>query len=139
MVKSVASAAVFDRCWGTRWHGYRTGSTMIYLEESTVIHAPVQRCFDLARSVEVHLLSNVHSGEQALATGGITTGLVGLNGKVTWRAKHFGVWQNLTGRTTELRAPEFFQVTMRRGGTNLPGTQFASWIHEADSAVRLTS
>ena len=88
---------------------------MIYLDESTVIDAPVQRCFDLARSVEVHLLSNVHSGEQALATGGITSGLVGLNGEVTWRAKHFGVWQNLTSRTTELRAPDFFQVTMARG------------------------
>ena len=88
---------------------------MIFLEEHTTIHAPIERCFDLARSVEVHLLSNVHSGEQALATGGITSGLVGLNGQVTWRARHFGVWQNLTSRTTELRAPEFFQVTMIRG------------------------
>ena len=88
---------------------------MIFLEEHTTIHAPIERCFDLARSVEVHLLSNVHSGEQALATGGITSGLVGLNGRVTWRARHFGVWQDLTSRTTELRAPEFFQVTMIRG------------------------
>jgi hypothetical protein len=88
---------------------------MISLEECTVIRAPMQRCFDLARSVEIHLLSNVHSGEHALATGGITSGLVGLNGEVTWRARHFGVWQNLTSRTTELRAPEFFQVTMVRG------------------------
>ena len=88
---------------------------MIHLEEHTEIHAPMQRCFDLARSVEVHLLSNVHSGEQALATGGITSGLVGLNGEVTWRARHLGVWQNLTSRTTGFRAPEFFQVTMVRG------------------------
>jgi hypothetical protein len=88
---------------------------MIYLEEHTEIHAPMQRCFDLARSVEVHLLSNVHSGEQALATGGITSGLIGLNEQVTWRAKHFGVWQNLTSRITELRGPEFFQVTVVRG------------------------
>ena len=88
---------------------------MIFLEESTLIHAPVQRCFDLARSVEVHLLSNVHSGEQALVAGGITSGLVGLNGQVTWRAKHFGVWQDLTSRTTEMREPEFFQVTMVKG------------------------
>ena len=88
---------------------------MIYLEEHTAIDAPMERCFDLARSVEVHLLSNVHSGEQALATGGMTSGLIGLNDEVTWRAKHFGVWQNLTSRMTELRAPEFFQVTMVRG------------------------
>ena len=51
---------------------------MIRLQETTVIEAPIQRCFDLARSVEVHLIANVHSGEQALAVGGITSGLVGL-------------------------------------------------------------
>jgi hypothetical protein len=88
---------------------------MIHIEETTIIHAPVQRCFDLARSVEVHLLSNVHSGEQALAIGGVTTGLVGLGQQVTWRAKHFGVWQNLTSKTTALDTPGYFQVTMERG------------------------
>ena len=63
---------------------------MIRLEETTIIEAPIERCFDLSRSVEVHLLSNVHSGEQALAVGGVTSGLVGLSEEVTWRAKHFG-------------------------------------------------
>ena len=43
---------------------------MVRLEEITTILAPVQRCFDLARSVEVHLDSNVHFGEQAIASGG---------------------------------------------------------------------
>jgi hypothetical protein len=43
----------------------------------------IERCFDLSRSVEVHLLANVHSGEQALAVGGITSGLVGLSEEVT--------------------------------------------------------
>jgi hypothetical protein len=88
---------------------------MIHIEETTIIHAPVARCFDLSRSVEVHLLSNVHSGEQALATGGVTAGLVDLGQQVTWRAKHFGVWQNLTSVTTALDAPGYFQVTMVRG------------------------
>ena len=88
---------------------------MIHIEECTLIDAPIQRCFDLSRSVEVHLLSNVHSGEQALALGGVTSGLVGLSEEVTWRAKHFGVWQNLTSRTTALNSPNYFQVTMVRG------------------------
>ncbi len=88
---------------------------MIQIEEVTVIDAPIQRCFHLSRSVEVHLLSNVHSGEQALAHGGVTTGLVGLNEEVTWRAKHFGFWQALTSRTTALDAPTFLQVTMVEG------------------------
>ncbi len=88
---------------------------MIRIEETTLIDAPILRCFDLSRSVEVHLLSNVHSGEQALALGGVTSGLVGLSEQVTWRAKHFGVWQELTSRTTALESPTYFQVTMVRG------------------------
>jgi len=88
---------------------------MIRLEETTLIDAPIQRCFDLSRSVEVHLLSNIHWGEQALAVGGITSGLAGLSEQVTWRAKHFGVWQNLTSKTTALESPFYFQVTMVRG------------------------
>jgi hypothetical protein len=88
---------------------------MIRLEETTIIEAPIERCFDLSRSVEVHLLSNVHSGEQALAVGGVTAGLVGLSEEVTWRAKHFGVWQNLTSEITAMESPCYFQVTMVRG------------------------
>jgi ligand-binding SRPBCC domain-containing protein len=88
---------------------------MIHIEETTLIHAPIGRCFDLSRSVEVHLLSNVHSGEQAMACGGVTSGLVGLSEQVTWRAKHFGVWQNLTSRTTAMEPPSYFQVTMVEG------------------------
>lgn len=88
---------------------------MIRLEETTLIDAPIQRCFDLSRSVEAHLLSNIHCGEQALATGGITSGLASLSEEVTWRAKHFGVWQNLTSKMTALESPFYFQVTMVRG------------------------
>jgi hypothetical protein len=88
---------------------------MIRLEETTLISAPIERCFDLSRSVEVHLHANVHSGEQALTAGGVTSGLVGLSEHVTWRAKHFGIWQNLTSKTTSLKSPSYFQVTMVRG------------------------
>ena len=88
---------------------------VILIEEITWIHAPIERCFDLSRSVEVHLLSNVHSGEQASARSGVTAGLVGLGGEVTWRAKHFGLWQTLTSETTALNAPTFLQITMKKG------------------------
>jgi hypothetical protein len=43
---------------------------MLHLEELTTIQAPIERCFDLARSVEVHLAGNEHWGEQAVATMG---------------------------------------------------------------------
>jgi hypothetical protein len=88
---------------------------MIRFEETTLIAAPIERVFDLSRSVEVHLLANVHGHEQALAVGGVTTGLVGLGEQVTWRAKHFGVWHELTSKATLLEAPTHFQVTMIKG------------------------
>ena len=88
---------------------------MVRLEDILVIHAPVERCFDLARSVEVHLAGNVHWGEAALATGGVTSGLVGMGQRVTWRAKHFGVWHNLTSEITGMDRPAWFQDTMIQG------------------------
>ena len=88
---------------------------MIRFEETTLIAAPIDRVFDLSRSVEVHLLANVHDKEQALAIGGVTTGLTGLGQRVTWRAKHFGFWHNLTSEVTAMEAPTYFQVTMVKG------------------------
>jgi hypothetical protein len=88
---------------------------MIHFEEITLIDAPIDRVFDLSRSVEVHLLANVHENEQALAVGGLTTGLVGLGEQVTWRAKHFGLWHNLTSKATVVEPPTYLQVTMVKG------------------------
>jgi len=88
---------------------------MIRFEETTLIDAPIDRVFDLARSVEVHLLANVHCLEQTLATGGVTTGLVEQGEQVTWRAKHFGLWHNLTSKATIVTPPYLYQVTMIDG------------------------
>jgi hypothetical protein len=88
---------------------------MIHFEETTLIDAPIERVFDLSRSVEVHLLANVHEGEQALAMGGVTTGLVSLGEHVTWRAKHFGLWHDLTSKATVVNPPTYLQVTMVKG------------------------
>ena len=88
---------------------------MVQLEELTVVHAPIERCFDLARSVEVHLAGNVHSGEAAVAMAGVTSGLIGMGQRVTWRAKHFGICQRLTSEIKAMDRPTFFQDTMIRG------------------------
>jgi hypothetical protein len=88
---------------------------MIRIDEITIIDAPIEPCFDLSRSVEVHLVANIHSGEQAVAIGGITSGLPELSQQVTWRAKHFGVWQNLTSQYTAMQRPNYFQATMVKG------------------------
>ena len=86
---------------------------MIELFETTVVDAPLQRTFDLARSIDVHLLGNTHFGEQA--TAGTRTGLIGPGESVTWRARHFGVRQHLTSVLTGWEPPTFFQDTMLRG------------------------
>ncbi len=88
---------------------------MVRLEERTTIRAPIERCFDLARSVEVHLAGNVHFGEQAVATGGVTSGLIDLHQYVTWRARHFGIRQTLTSEITAMNRPVYFQDVMLRG------------------------
>lgn len=88
---------------------------MVRLEERTLIRAPIERCFDLSRSVEVHLAGNVHCGESAVAAGGVTSGLVGMGQRVTWRAKHFGVWHTLTSEITAMDRPAYFQDVMVQG------------------------
>ena len=55
----------------------------------TFIHAPIERCFDLSLSVELHLASTAHTGERAVA--GVTTGVMGPGDWVTWEARHLGV------------------------------------------------
>jgi ligand-binding SRPBCC domain-containing protein len=86
---------------------------MIELHEITVIRAPITRVFDLARSIEVHLLGNTHFGEQA--TAGTRSGLIGPGESITWRARHFFIRQNLTSAITAFDSPRYFQDTMLRG------------------------
>jgi ligand-binding SRPBCC domain-containing protein len=92
-----------------------TQANVTTLEELTLIRAPLERCFDLARSVEVHVLGNVHFGEEAIAQDGKTNGLLGLGDRVTWRARHFGVRQCLTSEITRFDPPHAFQDTMLSG------------------------
>jgi len=86
---------------------------MVSIEQWMQIAAPIRRCFDLARSIEVHLLGTENSGEQAV--GGVRTGLIGQNESVTWQAKHLGVRQRLTSRITAFTPPSYFQDTMIDG------------------------
>ena len=86
---------------------------MPWIELTTRIHAPIERVFDLARSIDLHAASTAHTGEKAV--GGVTRGLIGLNEEVTWRAKHFGIWQRLTSRITAFQRPTHFRDSMVRG------------------------
>src|SRR5688572_22231254 len=80
---------------------------------NTLINAPIEVCFNLSRSIDLHTLSTEHTGEKAIA--GKTMGLIGLHETVTWRAKHFGIWQQLTSRITAFQQPNFFVDEMAEG------------------------
>ena len=86
---------------------------MVCIEQSMKINAPIRRCFDLCRSIEVHLLGTERSGEQAVS--GVTTGLIGPEQIVRWRARHLGVRQHLTSKITAFDSPQYFQDTMLEG------------------------
>ncbi len=86
---------------------------MPVLRLTTTITAPAARCFDLARSVELHLQSTADTHEQIVA--GVTRGLMGPGDRVTWRARHFGVWQRLTSEITAFDRPHHFRDSMVRG------------------------
>jgi ligand-binding SRPBCC domain-containing protein len=78
-----------------------------------VINAPIEVVFDLSRSIDLHAISTVHTGEQAIA--GKTSGLIGMGESVTWKAKHFGVTQLLTSKITGFNAPFYFSDEMVSG------------------------
>ena len=86
---------------------------MPVIELATSIAAPVERVFDLARCIDLHVVSTGGTGERAV--GGVTSGLIGFGEEVTWRARHFGVWQTLTVRITEFERPVHFAYAMLRG------------------------
>ncbi len=91
------------------------------IELHTHINAPIEKVFDLARSIDLHIQSTKQTGEQAIA--GRTSGLIGLGETVTWRAKHFGIWQGLTSKITVYNYPTFFADEMVKGA-------FKSFRHE---------
>ena len=96
---------------------------MARIEIELEIAAPVERCFDLARSIEAHLHSTAHTGERAVA--GVTSGLLRLGDTVTWEARHFGVRQTLTSQIAEYDRPRHFRDAMIRGA-------FRRFVHDHD-------
>ena len=86
---------------------------MPVIQLSTDIQAPVERVFDLSRSVDLHVVSTSHTGERAVA--GVTSGLISLGQEVTWRARHFGIWQHLTSRITVFDRPVHLRDSLVRG------------------------
>lgn len=95
------------------------------IELSTVIAAPPERVFDLARSIDAHQDSTGGTEERAVA--GVTSGLIGLNDEVTWEAQHLGVRQRLTVRVIAFNRPNRFQDVMVSGA-------FKRMVHDHEFA-----
>jgi len=85
--------------------------TTIILE--TKIKAPILRCFDLSRSIDLHKISTAHTKETAIE--GCTQGLITLGEYVTWEAIHFGIKQRLSTKITEFTSPTHFKDEQIRG------------------------
>ncbi len=83
------------------------------IELKSEIKAAKNIVFDLSRSIDLHKISTEQTKETAIA--GKTNGLIGLNESVTWRAKHFGIYQNLTSKITEFNRPIYFTDEMVSG------------------------
>ncbi len=94
---------------------------------TTVIAAPRERVFDLARSIDAHMASTGNTEERAVA--GVTSGLIGAGQDVTWEARHLGVRQRLRVKITACERPERFQDVMLQGA-------FAMMRHDHTFAER---
>ena len=79
----------------------------------TYIKAPIDKCFDLARNVEIHTQTTSKTKERAVK--GITTGLLIKGDEVTWEAIHFGIRQRLTAKISEMKEPHSFTDVMVKG------------------------
>ena len=94
---------------------------MIRIELATHIAAPIERYFNLSRSIDLHMPSTHSTGERAIT--GVTAGLIGLGQEVTWLGRHFGLMIMHTSRITAFDFPQYFQDRMVRG-------RFKSFCHD---------
>ena len=86
---------------------------MPIIQLETKINVPIERVFDLARSIDLHKDTMSKYDEKAVA--GVTSGLIKMSETVTWEATHFGIRQNLTSKITAFECPSHFRDSMVKG------------------------
>ncbi len=80
----------------------------------TPINAPVERCFDAARDVSLHVRSASFSHERLVEPGRLE-GLLEAGDLVCFEGRHFGVRQRFCARIIEMQRPIRFVDEMTRG------------------------
>lgn len=88
---------------------------------TSFIAAPIERVFDLSRSINLHQISTASTNEKAI--DGVMTGLINKDETVTWQAKHLFKTRLFTSKITEMKIPDFFIDEMTKG-------DFKSFHHE---------
>ncbi|MEO7307817.1 MAG: SRPBCC family protein [Ferruginibacter sp.] len=94
---------------------------MPHIHLTSFITAPIERVFDLSRSINLHQISTTETNEKAI--GGVMNGLINKNETVTWQAKHLFKTRQFTSKITEMQSPDHFIDEMIRG-------DFKSFHHE---------
>jgi ligand-binding SRPBCC domain-containing protein len=94
---------------------------MATIHLTTFVAAPIQRVFDLSRSINLHKISTAHTHEKVIA--GVLNGLINEGETVTWQAKHFFKERKFTSRVTSMISPDSFTDEMIKG-------DFKSFRHE---------
>lgn len=84
---------------------------------TTYIKAPVEKVFDLSRSIDLHQQSMLHTNEKAIA--GKTSGLIEKGETVTWQARHLFKTRRLTSKISSMKAPYYFRDEMIEGDFKL--------------------
>ncbi len=100
---------------------------MAKIRLKTLIRAPMEDCFDAARSIDLHVAASGGLRERAIA--GVTSGLIGPGEEVTWEVFPLGLRQQLTSRITAFDRPRMFSDEMQRG-------PFKKWRHSHLFAVK---
>jgi ligand-binding SRPBCC domain-containing protein len=83
------------------------------IELHTLISAPIERCYDLSLSVELHLRSAASTGERAVA--GVSSGVLKLGDHVTWEARHRGLKHRLSMKISAADPPRSFRDELVSG------------------------
>ncbi len=93
---------------------------MARFQLETIIAAPIELCFDLARKIDVHLAAATGRGQRAI--DGTTSGLIGLGETVTWEGRYLLLRRQMTSRIVLFDFPNMFADEMQRGA-------FHHWRH----------
>lgn len=86
---------------------------MPIIQHVIFIAAPIELCFDLARTVEVHAGKMLLTTQKAV--GGVTAGIMKNGDSVTWETNHFGIKQNVTSQIIQMEKPYHFTDRMIEG------------------------